>query len=78
MGLLARFFNGSLPWSELWLMEWSEIEFYYNIFDLQTTEEEVVQEWGFDKKTGEKKKLPPFEKIREETNRRIAERKNNG
>ena len=57
-------------------MTWPDIEFYYNIFELQTVEEEVVGEWGYDSKTGKKKKLPPQEKIREEVDKRIAERRN--
>ena len=55
-------------------MTWKEVLFWYDIYELQVTEEEIISEWGVDEK-GNKKTLPPYEIIREEINRRIQERR---
>ena len=55
-------------------MTWKEVLFWYDIYELQVTEEEVISEWGTDEK-GNKKILPPYEIIREEVNKRIQERR---
>ena len=55
-------------------MKWNEILFWYGIYELQVTEEEVIQELKYDK-NGKEKKLPPANTIRELVNERIEERK---
>ncbi len=55
-------------------MTWKEVLFWYDIYELQVTEEEIISEWGVDEK-GNKKNLPRYEIIREEINKRIQERR---
>ncbi len=55
-------------------MTWKEVLFWYDIYELQVTEEEVISEWGADSK-GNKKTLPPYETIRKEVEKRIKERR---
>jgi hypothetical protein len=55
-------------------MKWSEVIFWYENYELQITEEEVVQELQYDSK-GNKKKLPSQETIRTIVNERIEERR---
>jgi len=55
-------------------MKWSDILFWYDIYELQVTEEEVIQELKYDK-NGKEKKLPPANTIRKLVNERIEERK---
>lgn len=52
----------------------TDILFWYDIFELQTTEEEVVHELSHDS-NGNKRKLPNQERIREIVNERIAGRR---
>jgi hypothetical protein len=75
MGLLVRFFKGGLQWSELWSETWKGVLFYYEIQELQATEEEVLQELSHDEK-GNKKKLPHPDIIRKKTLERIEQRRN--
>lgn len=75
MGLLARFFEGGLSIPEMKNMTWDEIEKWHDIFVLQKTEEEVIQELSFDSK-GNKQKLPNNNKIREIVLQRIEDMKN--
>ena len=76
MGLLGRFFRGGLSIPDMMKMTWKEILFWYDIYELQVTEEEVIQELSYDEKTGKKKKLPSVNEIRNIVNKRIAERRN--
>ena len=74
MGLLARFFKGGLPISYMMGLKWRDIKYWYDIYILQSTEEEVIQELSYDSK-GNKRTLPKPERIREIVNERIAEKK---
>jgi hypothetical protein len=75
VGLLARFFSGSLTIPDMMKMTWKEIKFWYDIYELQATEEEVIQELSYDSK-GNKKTLPPPNVIRKKTLERIEQRRN--
>lgn len=55
-------------------MEWEEILFWYDIYELQATEEEVVSEKLYDDK-GNKKILPSPVRIRELVNEKIKKRR---
>ena len=55
-------------------MTWKEVLFWYDIYELQTTEEEVVGELSYDDK-GKKRSLPSPETIREIVNEKIKRRK---
>lgn len=74
IGLLARFWKGGLSIPMQIEMDWFEILKWYDVYELQSTEEEVVNELCYDKKTGEKKKVS-YSVIREETLKRIEDRK---
>jgi len=76
MGLLARFFKGGLTIPHMEGMKWKEILFWYDIYEIQATEEEVVHDLGFDK-NGKKKKLPSYKRIREVVEEKIKERREN-
>ncbi len=55
-------------------MKWKDILFWHDIYELQSTEEDVVEELSYDSK-GKKQKLPSYETIREIVNERIENRK---
>lgn len=55
-------------------MTWREVLFWYDIYELQATEEEVVGELCIDDK-GKKRSLPSPGTIREIVNEKIEERK---
>jgi hypothetical protein len=74
MGLLARFYRGGLSIATMMNMTWEEIEKWYKIYILQSTEEEVIFELSHDK-DGKKKRLPDARKIREIVLNRIQEEK---
>jgi hypothetical protein len=81
VGLLARFFKGGLTIPDMMKMYYrnignpsTDILYWLAIYDLQTTEEEVVSELSYDSK-GNKRDLPSGKKIREIVNNRRAERK---
>jgi hypothetical protein len=74
MGLLGRFYRGFIVLEKMESMTWDELEPWYDIYELQSTEEEIVSELSHDK-DGKKKELPPPDKIRERTLERIEERK---
>lgn len=59
----------------MWKLTWSEIMWYYDNYELQATEEEVISELSYDKKTGKKKDLPKPEKIRKIVDEKIAQRR---
>lgn len=73
MGLLARFFKGGIIFNEKMKFR-QDIKPWYDIYILQSTEEEIVHELLFDK-DGNKRTLPHPNKIREKTLKRIEERK---
>jgi len=75
MGLLGRFFKGSLTWEYMWKLTFKELLFYYNNYELQATEEEVVSKHK--QKVAEKKisKMPKYEAIREEVDSLIEKRR---
>lgn len=73
MGLLARFFKGSFPIEYQETLKFrKQIIPWYDIFILQSTEENIVEELSTDK-NGNRKKLPKPEKIRERVIDRIKE-----
>jgi len=72
--LLARFFKGGLPVSYQMNLKWSEIKKWYDIYLLQSTEEEVINDLSYDDK-GRKRTLPKPERIREIVMERIKEKK---
>lgn len=72
--MLARFFKGGLPISYQMILKWSEIKKWYDIYILQSTEEEVINDLSYDK-NGKKRTLPKPEKIREIVLERIQEKK---
>ena len=74
IGLLARFFKGGLSIPDMLKMKWKDILFWYDIYELQATEEEVVQDLSCDSK-GNKKTLPSSETIREIVNEKIENRR---
>lgn len=74
IGLLARFFKGGLTIPDMLKMTWPEIYFWYENYELQITEEEVINELQYDSK-GNKKKLPSNETIRRIVDERITERR---
>lgn len=78
MGLLARFYKGSLTFSEMMKMKIKEIMFYYDIFERQSTIEKVINDVGFDKKTGKEKELPKPSRIRYLVDEAIKKRRENG
>jgi len=73
--LLAKYFGGALTINDMLKMRWFDISFWYDIYILQATEEEVISELSSDDK-GNKKALPNHKKIREITLSRIEEQKN--
>ena len=56
-------------------MKFTDVLFWYNRHELELTEEEVLQELSFDKKTGKEKKPPNAYIIREIALHRIKKRK---
>jgi hypothetical protein len=58
-------------------MTWPEVRGWYEIYILQTTEEEVISELSHDDK-GNRRTLPSAARIREITLERIKERKEAG
>ena len=74
MGLLARFFKGGLSIPAMLEMRFSKIKPWYDIFVLQSTEEEVIQELSMDEK-GNRRELPKPARIREIVLERIEDRK---
>lgn len=74
MGLLARFFKGGFSIPAQSVMKWRDIKPWYDIYMLQSTEEEIVNELSYDDK-GNKRTLPSNERIRELVLKRIAEKK---
>ena len=74
IGLLARFFKGGLTIPDMERMTWPRVKFWYEIFILQTTEEEIISELSHDKK-GNTRKLPPPARIREKVLERIKDRR---
>lgn len=75
MGLLARFFKGGLNIHSMMKMRFrQDIKPWYNIYLLQSMEEEIITELSFDKE-GNRKTLPNPGKIREMVLHRIEERK---
>ena len=55
-------------------LKWSEIKKWYDIYLLQSTEEEVISDLSYDDK-GRKRTLPKPERIREIVLERIKEKK---
>jgi hypothetical protein len=55
-------------------LKWSEIKKWYDIYLLQSTEEEVINDLSYDDK-GRKRTLPKPERIREIVMERIKEKK---
>jgi len=75
MGLLARFFKGGLPIVDMMGMKFNkDIKPWFDIYILQSTEEEIVHELGFDEK-GQRRELPNMLEIRKKVLKRIEERK---
>ena len=74
MGLLARFFKGGLPISYMMTLTWRDLKKWYDIYLLQSTEEEVISDLSYDSK-GNKRTLPKPERIREIVMDRIREKK---
>ena len=74
MGLLARFFKGGLPISYMMTLSWRDLKQWYDIYLLQSTEEEVISDLSYDSK-GNKRTLPKPERIREIVMDRIKEKK---
>lgn len=74
MGFIVRFLKGGISLSNLNNMDWFEVIKWDDICELQATEEEVIYDLRYDDK-GNKKTLPPQERIREIVNERIEERK---
>ena len=74
MGLLARFFKGGLPISYMMTLSWRDLKQWYDIYLLQATEEEVINDLSYDSK-GNKRTLPKPERIREIVMDRIREKK---
>ena len=58
-------------------MKWKDISFWYDNYELQATEEKVVDNLSYDKKTGKTRELPSQEKIRKIVDKEIAERRRN-
>lgn len=77
VGLLARFFKGGLTIPDMMKMKWSEVLFWYDIYELQMTEEEVIEDLRYDEK-GNKKTLPSPKVIREMVLEKIEENKKKG
>lgn len=76
MGLLARFFKGGLTIAEMMRMSFRrDIKRWYDIYVLQSTEEEVIMDLSFDSK-GNKRELPSPARIREIVLSKIEERRN--
>lgn len=73
MGLLLRFFKGGLSLSEMMKMNWKDILFWYNIFERQVTEEQVVYDLKFDK-NGKERRLPKPEVIRKLVDEKILKK----
>lgn len=74
MGLLAKHFGGGLSILDQGKMSWDEILKWYEVYELQKTEEEVVEERRYDNK-GRTRTLPSPETIREIVNERLEERR---
>lgn len=72
--MLARFFKGGLAIPYQMSLKWSDIKKWYDIYLLQSTEEEVINDLSYDDK-GRKKTLPRPERIREIVLERIKEKK---
>lgn len=74
VGLLARFFRGGLTIPDMMKMTFKDVFFWYENYELQVTEEEVVSELSYDDK-GNKRTLPSPSVIREIVDERIKERR---
>lgn len=73
MGLLARFYKGGLTIPQMMRMRFrQDIKPWYDIFILQSTEEEIVMELRYDDK-GNKRQLPSPEKLRKIVLQRIKD-----
>lgn len=56
-------------------MTWPELRPWYDNYELQITEEEIINDLNYDKKTGKKRDLPSNIKIRSLVEKKIAERR---
>lgn len=74
MGLLAKYYGGGLSILDQKKMFWHEILKWYDVYVLQSTEDEVINELKYDKNM-KVRSLPSSETIREIVNERIEERK---
>lgn len=74
MGLLAKYYGGGLSILDQKKMFWHEILKWHDIYVLQSTEDEVINELKYDK-NGKVRSLPSPETIRELVDERIEERK---
>lgn len=72
--MLARFFKGGLSIPHQMSLKWSDLKKWYEIYLLQSTEEEVINDLSYDDK-GRKRTLPKPERIREIVLERIKEKK---
>jgi hypothetical protein len=77
VGLLARFFRGGLTIPDMMKMKWKEILFWYDIYELQITEEEVVYKYQKEISEGKRQRMPKHEVIRKKVDEKIAERRKN-
>jgi hypothetical protein len=76
IGLLARFFKGGLTIPYMMELKFRrDIKPWYDIYILQSTEEEVITDLSYDDK-GRKRTLPPPWKIREIVLEKIENDKN--
>ncbi|MCK5613741.1 hypothetical protein KAR91_68385 [Candidatus Pacearchaeota archaeon] len=74
MGLLAKYYGGGLSILDQKKMYWYEVLKWYDIYELQSIEEEVIEELRYDNK-GNRRSLPKSKVIREIVNEKIEERK---
>lgn len=72
--MLGKYFKGAYPIPELMKLKRSEILFWYNIYELQITEEEIVN-GILNPKRGNPGRLPSPEKMRKLVNEKIKQRR---
>ena len=73
IGLLAKYFGGGLPVRDLEKMTWPQIRFWYKIYEKQVAEEEVINLLKQPDKKGNTKPMPSPKRIRELTDKKLAE-----
>jgi len=74
VGLLAKYFSGGFSIPHQMTLTFKEVFFWFENYELQATEDEIIEELRYDK-DGKVKDLPSTETIRKKTLKRMKERR---